>query len=97
MWNYQVGLSFGGNCRGIRQDYQVRLPFRSKAEVSGGTIRWDYHLEAIAEVSGGIIKWTYHFEVKAEVSDGTIRWNYLLEVKQSYQEELSNGITIWKQ
>ena len=56
----------------------------------------DNHMEAIAEVSGGTIKWIYHFEVKAEVSDGTIKWNYLLEVKQSYQEELSNGITIWK-
>ena len=66
----------------------MRLPFRSKAEVSGGTIRWDYHLEAIAEVSGGIIKWTYHFEVKG-LSDGTIRWDYLLEVKQRYHVELS--------
>ena len=48
----------------------MRLPFRSKAEVSGGTIRWDYHLEGIAEVSGGIIKWTYLFEVKGWLSDG---------------------------
>ena len=58
MWNYQVGLPFGGNCRGIRQDYQVRLPFRSKAEVSEGTIRWDYLLEVKqrykVELSAGI-------------------------------------------
>ena len=69
----------------------MRLPFKSKAEVSGGTIRWDYHLEAIAEVSGGIIKWTYHFEVKG-LSDGTIRWDYLLEVKQRYHVELSGRV-----
>ena len=72
----------------------MRLPFRSKAEVSGGTIRWDYHLEAIAEVSIETIKKTYHFEVKEGVSDRTIRWDYLLEVKQIYQVELSDGITI---
>ena len=75
----------------------MRLPFRSKAEVSGGTIRWDYHLEAIAEVSGGIIKWTYHFEVKGWLSDGTIRWHYLLGVKQRYHVELSGRSIIRKQ
>ena len=75
----------------------MRLPFRSKAEVSGGTIRWDYHLEGIAEVSGGIIKWTYLFEVKGWLSDGTIRWDYLLEVKQRYHVELSGRSTIWRQ
>ena len=47
----------------------MELPFRSKTELSGGTIKWDYHLEAVTEVSGGTIKWIYHFEVKAEVSD----------------------------
>ena len=40
------------------------LPFRNKTEVSGATIRWDYHLEAMAEVSGGTIRWNYHLEVK---------------------------------
>ena len=41
--------------RGIREDYQMGIPFKSKAEVSGGNIRWDYHLEAMAEVSDGTI------------------------------------------
>ena len=72
------------------------LSFRSKTEVLGGTIKWDYHLEAIAEVSGGIIKWTYHFEIKGWLSDGTIRWDYLLEVKQRYHMELSGRGTIWR-
>ena len=92
-----MGLSFGSKIRGIRQAYQVGLPFKRKAEVSGETIRWDYHLEAIAEVPGGHIKCIYHFAVKVKVSDGTIRWDYLLEIKQRYQVELSDGITIWKQ
>ena len=64
------------------------LPLRSKTEVSGSIIIWDYHLEAIVEVSFETIRWTFHFEVKAEVSDRTIRWDYLLEVKQMYQVEL---------
>ncbi len=51
------------------------LSFRSKTEVSGGTIKWDYHSETVAEVSGGTIKWIYRFEVRGEVSDGTIRWD----------------------
>ena len=72
----------------------MELPFRSKAELSGGTIKWDYHLEVVTEVSGGTIKWIYHFEVRAEVSDGTIRLDYLLEVKQRYKAVLSDGITI---
>ena len=72
----------------------MELPFRSKTEVSRGTIKWDYHLEAVAEVSGGTIKWIYHFEVRVEVSDRTIRWDYLLEVKQRYKAVLSDGITI---
>ena len=75
----------------------MELPFRSKTELSGGTIKWDYHLEAVTEVSDGTIKWIYHFEVRAEVSDRTIRWDYLLEIKQRYKVELSDGITIWKQ
>ena len=69
----------------------------SKAEVSSGTIRRDYQLEAKVEVSGGTIKWIYHFEVRAEVSDRTIRWEYLSKVKQRYQVELSGGIIICKQ
>ena len=72
----------------------MELPFRSKTELSGGTIKWDYHLEVVTEVSGGTIKWIYHFEVRAEVSDGTIRWDYLLEVKQRYKAILSDEITI---
>ena len=75
----------------------MELPFRSKTELSGGTIKWDYHLEAVTEVSDGTIKWIYHFEVRAEVSDGTIRWEYLSKVKQRhqrYQMELSRGHTI---
>ena len=60
---------------GMRWDYQVGLTFRNKAEVSSGTIRRDYQLEAMVEVSGGNIKWTHHLNVKAEVSGGTIRWD----------------------
>ena len=71
----------------------MELPFRSKKKLSGGTIKWDYHLEAVTEVSGGTIKWIYHFEVRTEVSDGTIRWDYLLEVKQRDKAVLSDGIT----
>ena len=73
------------------------LSFRSKTEVSGGIIKWDYHSETVAEVSGGTIKWIYHFEVRAEVSDRTIRWEYLSKVNQRYQVELSGGIIICKQ
>ena len=72
----------------------MELPFRSKTELSGGTIKWDYHLEVVTEVSGGTIKWIYHFEVSDEVSDRTIRRDYLLEVKQRYKAVLSDGITI---
>ena len=75
----------------------MELPLRSKTELSGGTIKWDYHLEAVTEVSGGTINWIYHFEVRAEVSDRTIRWEYLSKVKQRYQVELSGGIIICKQ
>ena len=72
----------------------MELPFRSKTEVSGGTIKLDYHLEGVAEVSGGTINWMYHFEVRADVSNGTIRWDYLEEVKQKYKAVSSYGITI---
>ena len=72
----------------------MELPFRSKTELSGGTIKWDYHLEGVAEVSGGTINWMYHFEVRADVSNGTIRWDYLEEVKQRYKAVSSYGITI---
>ena len=75
----------------------MELPFRNKTEVSGGTIKWDFHLQAVTEVSDGTIKWIYHFEVRAEVSDGTIRWHYLLGVKKRYHVELSGRITIWGQ
>ena len=70
------------------------LPFRNKTEVSGGTIKCNYHLEGVAEVSGGTIKWMYHFEVRADVSNGTIRWDYLEEIKQRYKAVSSYGITI---
>ena len=52
---------------GMMWDYQVGLTFRSKAEVSSGTIRRDYQLEAMVEVSGGTIKCKYHLKVKVEV------------------------------
>ena len=70
-----MDISLESKSSGIRGDYQVGLPFRSKAEVSSETIRRDYQLEAKVEVSGGTIKWIYHLEVKAEVSGGTIRWD----------------------
>ena len=73
----------------------MKLPFRSKTKVSGGTIKWDYQLEVVGEVSGGTIKWIYH--LRAEVSDRTIRWEYLSKVNQRYQVELSGGIIICKQ
>ena len=72
------------------------LSFRSKSELLGGTIRWDYHLEALTEVLGGTIKQTYHLEVKAEVLVGSIRWYYLFKVKQRYQANLSDRIIILK-
>ena len=48
----------------------MELPFRSKTELSGGTIKWDYHLEAVTEVSGETIKWIYHFEVRLRYEMG---------------------------
>ena len=70
-----MAISFGYKSQGMRWDYQVGPTFRSKAEVSSGTMRSYYQLEATVEVSGGTIKWTYHLKVKSEVSGGTIRWN----------------------
>ena len=74
-------VSSESKSRGMSRDYQVGLTFRSKAEVSSGTIRRDYHLKAIVEVWGGTIKWPYHLDIKAEVWGGTIRWDYLLGSK----------------
>ena len=48
----------------------MELPFRSKTELSGETIKWDYHLEAETEVLGGTIKWMYHFEVRLRYQMG---------------------------
>ena len=48
----------------------MELPFRSKTELSGGTIKWDYPLEALTEVSGGTIKWINHFEVRLRYQMG---------------------------
>ena len=59
------------------------LPFRNKTEISGGTIRRDYHLEAMAEVSGGTIMWDYHLYVKTLVSGRTIK---------EVEEEVSGSI-----
>ena len=70
-----MDISFESKIRGIRWNYQVGLTFRSKVDVSNGTIGRDYQLEAMVEVSGGNIKWTHHLNVKAEVSGGTIRWD----------------------
>ena len=55
-WDYKVDISIGSKRPGIRQDYQEGLLFRTKAELSFRTIRWDYHLEAIVEVLGGTIR-----------------------------------------
>ena len=70
-----MAISFGYKSRGMGWDYQVGPTFENKAEVSSGTIRRDYQLEAMVEVSGGNIKWTHHLNVKAKVSGGTIRWD----------------------
>ena len=48
----------------------MELPFRSKTELSRGTIKWDYNLEEVKEVSGGTIKWIYHFEVRLRYQMG---------------------------
>ena len=69
-----MDISLESKSSGIRGDYQVGLPFRSKAEVSSETIRRDYQLEAKVEVSGGIIRWVELLEVKqryqVDLSDG---------------------------
>ena len=36
----------------------------AKVEVSGGTIKWTYHLKVKAEVSGETIRWDLLLEVK---------------------------------
>ena len=48
---YQAGLS-------------GEIPFRSKAEVSGGTIKCTYHLKVKVQVSGRTISWDYLLEAK---------------------------------
>ena len=93
MWNYQVGVSFGSNGRGNRQDYQVNISLWNKSQ----SIRQDFQLglplesKVLFECKGECIRQNYEYKFHLKVKAEIIR----REGYKCYQLEHSNWNTIW--